>query len=66
MGEARHRLIEIDPAKPLEAKKPQEGPGRVIKCWVVLQVSHSAGRRLPIVFERVSEPVNVWSARAGP
>jgi hypothetical protein len=29
------------------------------------QVSHGAGRRVAILFERVSEPVNVWSARAG-
>jgi hypothetical protein len=30
------------------------------------QVSHGAGRRVAIPFERVSELVNVWSARAGP
>jgi hypothetical protein len=29
------------------------------------QVSHGAGRRVAILFERVSKPVNVWSARAG-
>jgi hypothetical protein len=29
------------------------------------QISHGAGRRVAILFERVSEPVNVWSARAG-
>jgi hypothetical protein len=29
------------------------------------QVSHGAGRRVAILFERISEPVNVWSARAG-
>ena len=28
MGEARHGLVKVDAAEPVEAKKAQEGPGR--------------------------------------